>query len=477
VSYLQAVLVSEARRAGRAVRSALLRHRRIVGRPLGLILWQLGAEPFTAAAVAWGFGLAERTQVVPGEPRNRDLAYRALAQVAHAFNAWFEAGGAGGSAPQIVVPNRGNLSLLGRLGRRLAYLPLDGPYAADPALIRFGRHLRFLAERARHPGQQLALVLTDLLSSHWTSELSDLERQNLPALDAVIEPPRGIDAQAALLAAEGIEIGPVPSAADDEQVDRLLTEFNQKRNGSTAEAAVATLRAPLEAHYAGLIDRGWPLLWQSLERERRWPEAPSVERRWAEDVEAYERHLEWVTQKDGGYRTRQTNAQAARTLRTWEEAQRLELAEEAIDDPLRMIPYLLTDEAVVGEIASVDLNHVEPGLKRAVRRPLFELETEDRCRIPTGKALFWTRTPRAPAYTVVGIRAGGRRGGSIVTLMHETSAGQWERPFVGQEVIFSAHHVHSAPLLMLPATAPWTHSPKVDPELSIDSADDEGSGG
>jgi hypothetical protein len=272
-------------------------------------------------------------------------------------------------------------------------------------------------------------------------------------------------------------LGPVPSAADDGRVDRLLTEFNQKRNGSTAEAVVATLRAPLAAHYAGLIDRGWPLLWQSLERERRWPEAPSVERRWTEDVEAYERHLEWVTQKDGGYRTRQTNAQAVRTLRTWEEAQRLELAEEAIDDPLRMIPYLLTDEAVVGEIASVDLNHVEPGLKRAVRRPLFELETEDRCRIPTGKALFWTRTPRAPAYTVVGIRAGGRRGGSIVTLMHETSAGQWERPFVGQEVIFSAHHVHSAPLLMLPATAPWTHSPKVEPELSIDSADDEGSGG
>jgi len=30
--------------------------------------------------------------------------------------------------------------------------------------------------------QQLALVLTDLLSSHWTSELSDLERADLANL-------------------------------------------------------------------------------------------------------------------------------------------------------------------------------------------------------------------------------------------------------------------------------------------------------
>ena len=64
-----------------------------------------------------------------------------------------------------------------------------------------------------------------------------------------------------------------------------------------------------------------------------------------------------------------------------------------------------------------------------------------------------------------------------VALGKASSAGQWERPFVGQEVIFSAHHSHSAPLLMLPETAPWTHSPKVDPDLAIDGADDEGGGG
>ena len=59
---------------------------------------------------------------------------------------------------------------------------------------------------------------------------------------------------------------------------------------------------------------------------------------------------------------------------------------------------------------AVDLGHVEPGRARNVRRPLFEVETEERCRIPSGKALFWTKTPRAPAYLVTGIRPGGRDG-------------------------------------------------------------------
>jgi hypothetical protein len=65
-----------------------------------------------------------------------------------------------------------------------------------------------------------------------------------------------------------------------------------------------------------------------------------------------------------------------------------------------------------------------------------------------------------------------------VTLLHETSASQWERPFIGQEVIFSTHHVQPAPLLMLPSSIPWTHSAKVEPEMTIDDAgDDEGEGG
>lgn len=465
MSYLNALLVAEARRRGRAVRSALLRHRRIVAKPLGMVLWQLGAEPFTAAAVAWGFQGEPRALVAPGEPRNRDLAFRALLDVARAFNPWFE-----GGSPQIVVPNGGNLSLLSRLGRRLAYLPLEGPFAADPALVRFGHHLRFVTERARHPGQQSILVLTDLLASHWASELSSLESRSLPALDAVIDPGE-VSAQTALLAAERIELGPAPSAADDERVDPRITELHRLRRGSTEEAVIAPLRAPIEAHYASLVDRAWPLMWRCLDRERSFPEAPSVARRWAEDVDAHARHIDWVTEKGGAYRKRQTSAAAARTLRAWEEAERLTLAEEAIDDRLRMIPYLLTSDAIAGRVTAADAGHVEPGRRRPVRRPLFELATEEPCLAPVGKALYWTETPRAPEYTIVEVRGDPRSTGSLVTLRHETGA-DWARPAIGQDVIFSTHHLHRAPLLVLPAAPPWSHTPKVDPDLSLEEGED-----
>lgn len=468
MSYLDAVLVSESRRAGRAVRSALLRHRRIAERPLAIVLWQLGAEPFTAAAVAWGAHRESREMSVPCEPRNRDLAFRALLTFARSFNPWFES-----ASPQVVVPNRGNLSLLGRLGRRLAYLPLEGPHAADPALVRLGQHLRFLAERARHPGQQLTLVLTEMLASHWTSELSELEREHLPALDAIIHPPSGKSVDEALREAEKNEIGPLPTASDDERVGELMSAFHRDRGGSSEEAVVAPLRAPVEAHYASLVDRAWPLVFRCLDRERGWREAPSVERRWEEDIEAHARHLAWVAEKGGSYRTRQTNKQAAYTLRTWEEALRLVLTEEAVDDPLRMIPYLLSGDALMGRVIEVDLNHSELGKKRAVKRPLVRVETEERCSVLAGGALFWSKTPKAPEYTVVDVSA-AEGGGSIITLKHETSAAQWERPSLGEEVIFSTLHVQPAPPLKLPDNPPWTHGGEGGIESSLEEPDDAG---
>ena len=71
----------------------------------------------------------------------------------------------------------------------------------------------------------------------------------------------------------------------------------------------------------------------------------AVVRRWDEDRDAYTRHMDWLAQ-GGLRRTRQTPRQAAMTLRNLEEAKRLLEAEEACDDPVRMIPYLLENKAV-----------------------------------------------------------------------------------------------------------------------------------
>lgn len=467
MSYVEALLVAEARQQGRGVRSALVRHRGLARRPLGLLFWQLGAEPFTAAAVAWGFGPKDCQVVAPGEPRDRELAFRELTKVAHAFNAWFE--GPRDEAPQIVLANRGNLTLMGRLGRRLAFLPTDGDDPADPELVRFGRHILFLAKHARFPGQQLVIVLTELMSSHWITELSALEAQNLPALEAAIAPPKGKTGHAAAFDVENdperIEVGPLPGAKDDTRVGALLTVFNQKRGASgvrsTEEAVVRPLRRPIEQHYRGLVNRGWPLLWRCLERERGFVEARSVPVRWAKDIAALDRHIEWIQKTGGRVRTRQTSAQAAYTLHGYEEAQQQLEAAEALDDRLRMLPYLVSNQAVGGKVIELDLEHKEQGPVKRVSRPRVTIETEDRCTIAVGKELYWTETPNARAYVIESVD--DRRRGSRIVLKH-TSGHAPEFPEDGAEVIFSVHHGPGGYMMRLPQTVPWTHTPKVDVE-------------
>lgn len=478
MGYFEALLAAEAHQAGRAQRSAILRHRHLSNRPLALMLWQLGAEPFTAAAVTWGFGPRERQIVVPGEPRDRELAFRALLDVAHAFNPWFERRDAN-APPQIVVPNRGTLTVLGRLGRRLSYLPTEGEHAAHPALVRFGRHLRFLGEHARHPGQQLVVVLTDLLSTHWVTGLSELEAHNLPALDAAIAPASGLSAHEAAAVAERIEIGPVPTGDDDDRLDVLVSAFNEARgrraNGKpeTDERVVAGLRAPIAAHYEALTDRGWSVLWRCVERERLFREAPSVARRWSADVDELTRHLGWVVDKGGRYRTRATSRQAAYRLRAWEDAQRLVVAEEAIDDPLRMIPGLLSGQALSGKVVALDLGHRELATKRMVARPRITIELDDSfVAIPTGKELFWTRDAGGRPYEVESVRT--ERETRLVTLKHTTGSNR-ERPSVGQDVVFSVHHTNHGIPLMLPDTPPWTHSGPPAPSEGGPIETDEGS--
>ncbi len=363
--------------------------------------------------------------------------------------------------------------MLGRLGRRLAYLPIDGKRPADPRLVRFGKHLRFLADRAKHPGQQVVLVLTELLAAHWVTDLSQLEQQSLPALDAAIEPSRLRSGFAAAVAAEDIEIGPVPSGDDDNEVDGLLTNFNALRSRSTDESLVARLRAPIERHYEALVDRGWALTWKCLERERWLPEAQHVSRRWADDGEAIDRHMEWTVVIGGRRRVQETNAQAARTLRSWEQAQALLVAEEAIDDPIRMIPYFLANRAVGGTVIEIDLEHRVKLNGRNQKRPLVKVELAEPCALTADKEIYWTGAPSGPCYLVVE-RASAKKGtGWHITLEHQTNRVDSARPQVGDHAVFSVHDLSGAPPLTLPDKIPWTHAAESAPDGTIEEPTDE----
>jgi hypothetical protein len=322
-------------------------------------------------------------------------------------------------------------------------------------LIRLGQHLLFLSRHRAVPGQQLLLSMTGLLRGHWTTPQSQLEQMSLAALDAYVEPPAGVHGFRAALAAERIPVGPVPVNEDDD-LEPLVEAFNRKRGGATDRSLLLPLLTPFEAHYRPLVDETYRLVWRCRDREAEWKEAPAVERRWKEDLEAYTGHLDWSAQA-GRRRARQTARQAAMTLRRLESAQTLVEAEEACDDALR--------KAVLGTVVAINDEHYEQGPKKKVRRPIVTLRVADQCLMPVGKQLWWAASPSGKPFVVHSTRRD--HSGWLVVLKLETS---WNVPLpaVGSEACFSIHNVDPTWQAPLPDKAPWCHEAAVEEPTAIE---------
>lgn len=434
---LDAVLAAAAHCEGRAQRRSTLRHRHLVDRPLVVVPWHLGAEPFTFAALAYGEEQDHFQLAVPGEPRNRDLLFAATLEVAEWFIERFEEPWSrrtvvedynrrrelAPEAPQLWVPNQGAVTVLAKLGRRLAYLPTEprdeGPPPADLRLVRLGRHLQFLAAHAVVPGQQLIVSATGLAGANWMTEQTPTERANLAALDAWIDPPADVHGFDAASAAEGTPVGPLPLPEVEKRVDRLMGTFNDaRRSGPDSEQRKRL--SELGDLYEMLSQPAWELTWRVIERERSWREDERfLPRRWFADVDAYSRHLEWMNGPNGGRRrTRQTVVQAIRSRRKAEEAKGLVEAEEAITDPIRMIPYLLDHKAVEGRLVRYDAGHreIKEGNKRPSTVPIVHIRTDRPCLMPLGKKLWWTEAPDKVLAVVHELRRDVAGPGSIVAL-------------------------------------------------------------
>lgn len=471
MNQLDVALVARSFKEGRAVRSANCRHRRLTADPITLVLWQLGGEPFSAAAIGYGRRPQDLQIAVAGDPRNRDLAFAAILHLARWFNPQFERNAEdrelvsqghdelsrARSAPQVVVANGATIEMIGRLGRRLAYLPTDGRKPAPAEIVRLGHHFLFLHRHARVAGQQLIISLTDLLSQHWTTPLSDVEKQSLAAQNAYIAPPIGVNGFFAAAEQERETLGPVPSGNDDERLEPLVREFHVRRGGRTDNAIIRPLLRPIEIHYRPLVERTWRQTWAARDRESAWPEAASVERRWAADREVYTRHIDWISQ-DGRTRTRQTARQAAVRLQTLEDAKARLQAEEACDDRLKMIPYILQNKAVEGQVVWINADYREIGNVKLVRRPLITILSPDPCLMSPGRELWWTDAADGREYIVHDVQpdAGG---GSLVTLKLSTGAGSIRMPQIGDQACFSVHSTGKGWVAKLPMAEPWSHRP------------------
>lgn len=484
---LDAFLAGRIYENGQALRRTSLRHCHLADPPLGIVIWRLGGERFRAAAVAWGPLGGPFQLAVPGEPRNRDLYFNALTPFASDLCALIRRATSlkvarqrgqrqdliPAAALQVVVPNRATIAALGLLGRYLAYLSDRAGVVPDPALIEAGKNLRFYARHTRVAGQALLVPLDRLLSEHWATLLSPFEQANLAAMDAQIEPPDGVHAVDASAAAEAqARIGPDPTEDIDRATDTLLAEFNTARRGRTDPATVGALIEPLRDHYLHLVEPVWQLMNRVVAREQQLAAAPSVQRRFEADREAFGRHVDWVT-SGGRYRTTDTPRQAAMTLRRLEGALDRYEADKALEDTACMIPHLLDGKAVRGTVASVNEQPVVVRI-RPVPRALIALDTDEPAVLPTGKRLWWTATADGHHWEVQAMDPHGT--GSRVTLMLCAAPRPDRLPAVGDRVTFSTLHTGpDAYSLPLPQEAPWTHRPVTPPPLPepIDAEDGE----
>jgi len=485
---LEAYFAARIYEEGRALRRTTLRHVHLADSPLAIAMWRLGGERFRAAAVAWGPPGGPFQLAVPGEPRNRDLYFAALrpfaadlctrVRLAAVAREPRQRGSVTEHIPadalQIVVPNKATVSALGLLGRYLAYLSDRGGVTPDPALIEAGKHLRFYARNARVPGQALLVPLDRLVADHWATLLSPFEQANLAALDAQISPAAGLHPFEASSAAEAeVVVGPEPTEEVDSRTEALLTRFNAARGTSTDPSTVARLVEPLREHYRSLVEPVWSLMNRVFERERHVTAAPSVRRRFESDREAFGRHVDWVINQGGYYRTTDTPRQAAIILRRLEDTLARYEADRAVEDPACMIPHLLDGDAIRGTVASVAETKVVVSV-RAVRRAVMTLDSPDTVILPEGKLLWWTETADGHPWKVESVSSNGA--GSRIVLMLTGKPAPERLPGVGDLITLSTLCTGQKSFwLMPPVDAPWTHQPDVPPAAPepIDVGDSE----
>jgi hypothetical protein len=469
ISVLDVMLPSFADDVGKAIPTALFCHRHVAAEPAMVVPFRIGGESFAVSALAMGFSQAELDPLIVPDPRNRALFFDCIMPFAKRFEQWFmsfaadrDEDGIALEAPQLIVPNRASASLLAAVGRRLAYIGAGG-YSVDPAVIATGRHLQFLREHLRVAGQQLVLSLTDILATHWSTPQTAGEKLSLPALAAWIDPPSGVHGFDAALAAEaGDGVGPIPPAFRDEQVFGLVEEFTAAtKAGDVAAASAAEIR--IHAHWTQILSSAWGTCWDALAQIRTLPLAASTTQRWRQDREAYTRHADWQ-QTGGRRRVRPTPRQAAATHSKLEAANNTLTAHEAIDDPLRMAPYVLRDEAVIGTVVAIDPDHVErsPGGQRR-RYPLVTVETPDRCGIAVGKQLWWAGEPNKDRPWIVREVVQPSRPSQRwrITLRRVKAAtNQTVLPTRHEGATFSVLHLDDYQA-WFPAEAdvPWTHRP------------------
>ncbi|MFJ6984001.1 MULTISPECIES: hypothetical protein [unclassified Streptomyces] len=498
----------EAISTGRAQPTATVRHRHLADRPLVFVpLTTAGEAGAPLGALVGTDRDAPRLLVVP-QPRDRDLRFAFLADLADVVLPYIDSYADTveaaeraetdpetgkrvkvevelcADAPQLIVPSRAGVDLVRLLGRsmrfrRTAEQDPETPYPAPPRVPLLGRWLTHYGERARVPGSSLLLALTEVLGRHWATGQSGLEDQHLGALLAWTDPPAGATGAEAALRAElarderGQLLTPPAGPATDPAFDNKLlapaierhhrarTALAAAQDGLEADDRLGELTAAERVVYDLVLSRTlptWENVWRGIDLLRALPEGARVGERWTRDRWSFTGHRDRVTAGEPPQPRRDDAVTAANKLATREREQARLDAQEALDDPLVMAGRRLAGEAFAGEVIDVVMAYSEG--KRPSPRPLVTVRTDDRPHV----------AERARAYRALGGKPQaaefvGREAEDLLVLRIVDKMGRGKEPEPGSvpekgdRVCFTLfeHEQRGGAKLPDPEDTPWTH--------------------
>ncbi|MFF5479914.1 hypothetical protein ACFY5C_21595 [Streptomyces sp. NPDC012935] len=503
----------EAVSTGRAQPAATVRHRRLSERPLVFVpLTTAGEAGAPLGALVGTDRDAPHLLVVP-QPRDRDLRFAFLSELADvvlpyidAFAADVEAAERGetdpetgkrvkvevelcADAPQLIVPSRAGVDFVRLLGRsmrfrRTAEQDPETPYPAPPRVPLLGRWLTHFGERARVPGSSLLLAMTDVLTRHWATGQSTLEDQHLGALLAWIAPPEGETGAEAALRAELARdrdgqllcppAGPATDPAFDnkllapaiERYDRARTALAAAEDGLEADDRLGDLTAAereIRALVASRTRPTWDAVWRGIDLMRELPEAGRVEERWTRDRWSFTGHRDRVVAGEPPQPRRDDAVTAANKLAAREREQARLEAQEALDDPLVMAGRRLAGEAFAGEVTDVVMAYSEG--KRPSPRPLVTVRTDDRPHLGERAKVFRSLSGKPQSAEFVGYEGDFGDDGALMVLRVLDKMGRGKEPEEGSVpekgdlVCFTLfeHEQRGGAKLPDPEETPWTH--------------------
>ncbi|KUH36376.1 MULTISPECIES: hypothetical protein [Streptomyces] len=500
----------EAVESGRARPLATVRHRHLSERPLVLVPLTTAGEAGAPLGALVGTDREEPRLLVVPQPRDRDLRFAFLADLAEAVLPYVDGYADDveaaersqtdpetgkkvkvevelcADAPQLIVPSRAGVEYVRLLGRsmrfrRTAEQDPETPFPAPPRVPLLGRWLTHYGERARVPGSSLLLAATDLLNRHWATGQSSLEDQHLGALLAWIDAPDvggGSGAEAALRAELGRDrdgqllcppAGPATDPAFDnrllapaiERYDRARQALASAEDGEAADERLGDLHhAEREVRRLVLsqLRPTWHAVWRALDLARELPPGARVADRWTRDRWSFTGHRDRVRAGEPPQPRRDDAVTAANKLAARESAQTQLEAQEALDDPLAMAGRRLAGEAFLAEVVDVTMAWTES--KRPSPRPLLTVRTDDAPHVGERVKAYRSLDGRPQAAEFVRYEEDGSL---VLRLLDRMGRGrdpaEGSVPEKGDRLVWTLfeHEPRVGPKLPDPEETPWTH--------------------